>query len=177
MGSPSPGVATSTNFAGRQAGGHVSRADGPQRCSHLGLRPYWSCGQYRARRAMDTQTWRSRLFGPKRSFSGPNPRELPADPSNLRRSQRPAITAFRCKQAEVAVRGGSPHTREVAGSKPAAPMGVLRSQTIRVRSCLRARRSDSPNCRGQAPRRLAFDAAAHALPTGGGAGPGRLRPE
>jgi hypothetical protein len=36
-----------------------------------------------------------------------------------------AVPAFPCKQVEVAAGGGSPHTREVAGSNPAAPMKGL----------------------------------------------------
>jgi hypothetical protein len=79
-----------------------------------------------ARRATALRRWFTGrpercLVGPERSFSGPNPRESPGTRmTGRRRSGRP-VAVFSCKPSGCAARGGPPHTREVAGSNPAAP--------------------------------------------------------
>ena len=66
---------------------------------------------------------RHAAFWAREAASGPNPRNpLELVVTGRRRSGRP-MAVSRCKASGFAARGRSPHTREVAGSNPAAPIG------------------------------------------------------
>jgi hypothetical protein len=62
-----------------------------------------------------------------------NPLQTP--PSRSAGKRLPPLV-FPCKQAELAVGGGSPHTREVAGSNPAAPMKDLQIGDFNLREAI-----------------------------------------
>ena len=66
---------------------------------------------------------RPRLVGPERQVSGPNPCESPQTCSINNAPKAGPSLLSPCKQAQVATRDEPPHTREVAGSNPAAPTG------------------------------------------------------
>jgi hypothetical protein len=97
-----------------------------------------------------------RLFGRERPASGPNPRESPGTRGDRKAKVRPSCGRFPCKPSRFAARGRSPHTREVAGSNPAAPIpkaladagGFSFRALVSTRSRMRARdRSPGPSGR------------------------------
>jgi hypothetical protein len=70
---------------------------------------------------------RNAAFGPERSVSGPNLRESPGTRGDGRRRSARPVAVSPCKPQGFAARDRSPHTREVAGSNPAAPIVPFQS--------------------------------------------------